>query len=483
MTINNITNNNSFGAGPPGQPFQVQNSTEGESTTNRVVKRKLEEFQETNTDLAQQNPEGIKHQKIETRTLSEILPNELWTLLLSFLDFKDLPSLRLSSKEFHHLAHATLKCGLKTMDSHVMHYIGKASEMWNLSIKLDPMNLTPIHTKIFKMLRDLPPEKFFCGGQSNDDWERMLSMMHEFLDRAPSLEFLDLYNVWHRVEDENNIELPLLDLEGIMSGVSPTFEHLDLSHNYLEIPAVLATLKTHGFALKTLFLNDTLLQNKKSLTENKELPTVDLNDLPRTLHSLKLESLKKIDNQIPLFQLTGDFPTSLTKLSLADNNILPENSLPSLPTSLTYLNCSWMRANNNDAPFFKESDLSRIKEFPFGSLVTLNLSNNQLTDKSLEVIIHNPDSPLKKIDLSGNHIMFKEIDLETRFPRTLTLLNLGRNRIRRLDRLIALVFYQKLTKKMPISINRIVLEGNPLKERAYEDIKKLKMNTKEKKTS
>jgi hypothetical protein len=474
LMSNNITNNNSFGAGPPGQPFEVQNSTDGESTTNRVAKQKLEEIQKTNTDLAQQNPEG-KHRKIKFRTPSEIFPHELWIYIFSFLDFKDLPPLRLASKELRDLAHETLKCGLEIMTYKVLFYIGVASKSWNLTIQLEPFNLNPIHTKSYKVGNG-PDFKKFPRHPWVNDWVEERGLHCNFLKRAHSLTALDLSGLLDQETDKEDVESNNDDFREIMEDVSSSLEHLDLSRNYFEIPAVLATLKTHGCALKTLFLNNTLLQNKKSPTENKELPTVDLNDLPRTLQSLNLSSLKKL-NEMPSFQLTGDFPTSLIKLNLADN-ILPENSLPSLPSSLTYLDCSFMRTktiNNKQTFFFKESALSIIKELPFGSLVTLNLSNNWLTDKFLQVIMQNPNSPLEKIDLSGNYITFTKIN--GAFPPRLKYLNLDSNKISHLDRLYVLLLNHQVTAKTPISLKEISIKGNPLKNDFLEDFEELKILT------
>jgi hypothetical protein len=687
MTTNNITNNNSFGAGPPGPPFQIQNSTEGESTTSQVAKRKLEELQETNTDLAQQNPEGRKHRKIETRTSSDnnsfgavppgqyvqvqnstegesttnrgakrkldefqetntdlaqqsiegikhqkielmgpptpcgIFPNEIYINIFSFLDFKTLSSLRCFSSVFCDNVHKTLEHGLRVMDPMVLNFIGKASETWKnftMTVEYKNFNLNPIQTKFYSFysLQPISPEFIYSEQIALYEWDDLYEVACVFLTRARYLTDLDLSTMFEEDDDKgfkanhsdfrdimktvssslerldlshNCLEVPtvlatlkthdcaikilslectflqneksptenkefstvnlndlprtlkslnldslrnmnqspsfqltgdfptsltklgladnilsensllslpssltylnlstmrtnnrqtpffkgsnfsrikefsfdslvtlhlsnnqLTEVKEIMSKLSSSLEHLNLSNNYLEVPAVLATLKSHGFALKTLFLHYTLLPSE-------ELPTVDLNDLPTTLRSLKLDSLCKIEDQIPLFQLNGDFPTSLTELSLA-GNILSENRLPSLPSSLTYLNLSAMKINNWGTPFFEESDLSRIKEFPFGSLVALNLSDNQLTDKSLQVIIHNPDSPLKVINLMSNRIAFEEIDLDTRFPRTLTRLNLKYNHIRRLDGLIALL----LRQQQPISLKEIIITDNPL---------------------
>jgi hypothetical protein len=484
MTTNNVTNNNPYGAVPQGQSFQVQNYTEGESTTNRVAKRKLEEFETTNTDLAQQNLEGIKHRKIEPRTLSEIFPYELWTYIFSFLDFKDFPSLRLASKELRDLAHETLKCGLEIMTYETLFYIEEVSKRWNLTIQLEPFNLNPINTKFYKVSDD-PNSSAFSLPPIYNDWEQEQKIHCYFLKRADSLTALDLSEMFDQEEDKESVDANRTDLRRLMENVSSSLKRLDLSNNYFEIPAVLSILKTHDCALKTLFLNNTLLP---SPTENKEFSTVALNDFPRTLQSLNLESLKKIDNQTPSFQLTGDFPTALTKLSLADN-ILSENNLPALPSSLTYLNLRAMRINDRETPFFMESDFSRIKEFSFGSLVTLNLSNNRLTE--LKEIMSKLSSSLEHLDLSYNYLeipavlatlkthgcVLKTLNLHgtlsqnektptvdlNDLPRTLKSLTLQSLNLDSLKIITQIPSFQ-LTGDFPTSLTNLSLSGNILPE-------------------
>jgi hypothetical protein len=497
MSTNNVTNNNPFSAVPLGQSLQVQNSTEGESTTSQVAKRKLEEFQEMNPDLAQQNPEGKKHQKIEGLTPTEILPYELWMYLFSFADFKTLSSLRGVSKEFRKIVHKTLEYGLRVMDPSVLNFIGKASETWQkfpLTVMVPPpqngsppeefdltvedqktFNLNPVLTEFFTFTYQ--PVPITCRSEKQiaiEEWDDMLRVSCIFLERAPSLKALDLSNIWNndKNEEESVVDSHHLDFGRIISNVSPTLEYLDASHNSLEVSAVFGILKTHGLELKTLLLNNTQIQN------DKNSPEVDLNDLPKTLRSLKLDSLDDVVDKNP-FQLTGNFPTSLTKLSLADNMFL-EISLPALPSSLKYLNLSAMRIPDSEGvpmPFFEERTLSIIRDFPFQSLKILILKNNFLMDDDLQVIMQNPDSSLEKIDLSENFINLLEIDPETfRFPSRLEHLNLESNAIHRLHHFYPLLLnhvLRLLRAKKPISLKKISIKKNRLDPGVLEELKKV----------
>jgi hypothetical protein len=474
---NNITNNNPYGAVPPGQYVQVQNSTEGESTTSQVAKRKFEDFQAQNSDLAQQNPEEIKHQKIEP-TPTDIFPYELWMYLFSFADFKTLSSLRGVSKEFRVIVHKTLEYGLRVMNPMVLTYIRRASKTWmnfTITVKINrkephltdqkEFNLNPIRTELFRYSVPAIDLKFCADDQLRLlDWYEVYRLTCVFLKRAPNLTALDLSKSWKDDKNKDEFDINHSDLRRMISNVS-SLERLDLSDNFLEVSAVLETLKTHGFALKTLFLECTFLQSK-------ELTTIDLNDLPKTLRSLNLDSLRKMKNQIPLFQLTGDFPTSLTELSLA-NNIFPKSSLPALSSSLKYLNLSALRIKDEEVkdeevigPFFEERSLSIIGNLPFQSLKILTLKDNFLTDEALQIILQNPDSPLEKIDLSMNFITLEKTIAA--LPSRLKRLNLDSNAIRRLDQLYCLVL-KALIVAPSSSLEEISIKDNLLDAGVFEE--------------
>ncbi|XP_058583778.1 podocan-like protein 1 isoform X2 [Neofelis nebulosa] len=212
-----------------------------------------------------------------------------------------------------------------------------------------------------------------------------------------------------------------LDLQVFPDNITRAAQHLSLQNNQLqELPynelsrlSSLRTLNLHNNLISSEGLPDeafeSLTQLQHIYVAHNKL-SVAPQFLPRSLRVADLAA-----NQVTeIFPLTfGEKPA----LSLSSNRLsyLP----PSLPPSLERLHLQ-----NNLISKVPRGALSRQTH-----LRELYLQHNQLTDSGLDATTFSKLHHLEYLDLSHNRLASVPAGL----PRTLALLHLGRNRIRRVE--------------------------------------------------